>query len=90
MNQTDPAGNGVSVVGVCGSIRQGSYTRLAVQIALEGAQEVGAQTRLIDLKDYDLVFCDGKKDESTFPEGVFKLRREVPHCPRCRRRRSSR
>ncbi len=77
MNQTDEAGNRVLVVGICGSIRRGSYTRLAVQIALQGAQEVGAQTRLIDLKDYHLVFCDGKEDESTFPEDVFKLRREV-------------
>ena len=77
MNQTDQDGNRVFVVGICGSIRSGSYTRLAVQIALQGAQEVGVQTRLIDLKDYHLVFCDGKEDESTFPEDVFKLRREV-------------
>ena len=77
MNQTDQDGNRVLVVGICGSIRSGSYTRLAVRIALQGAQEVGVQTRLIDLKDYHLVFCDGKEDESTFPEDVFKLRREV-------------
>ena len=77
MNQTGQDGNRVFVVGICGSIRNGSYTRLAVQIALQGAQEVGVQTRLIDLKDYHLVFCDGKEDESTFPEDVFKLRREV-------------
>ena len=77
MNQTDQDGNRVFVVGICGSIRSGSYTRLAVRIALQGAQEVGVQTRLIDLKDYHLVFCDGKEDESTFPEDVFKLRREV-------------
>ncbi len=77
MNQDDQAGNRVFVVGICGSIRRGSYTRMAVQIALEGAQQVGSQTRLIDLKDYHLVFCDGKEDESTFPEDVFKLRREV-------------
>jgi NAD(P)H-dependent FMN reductase len=50
---------------------------MAVQIALQGAQEVGAQTRLIDLKEYHLVFCDGKEDESTFPEDVFTLRREI-------------
>jgi NAD(P)H-dependent FMN reductase len=50
---------------------------MAVQIALQGAQEVGAQTRLIDLKEYHLVFCDGKEDESSYPEDVFKLRREV-------------
>ena len=77
MKQKDQAGDGVVVVGICGSIRRGSYTRMAVQIALRGAQELGAQTGLIDLKDYHLVLCDGKEDESTLPEDVFKLRREV-------------
>jgi FMN reductase len=77
MHQSDQAGNPVLVVGICGSIRPGSYTRMAVRIALQGVQEVGAQTRLIDLKNYHLVFCDGKEDESTYPEDVFKLRREV-------------
>jgi FMN reductase len=64
------------VVAICGSLRRGSYTRLALEIALQGAQEVGAQTRLIDLQDYQLVFC-GKEDESAYPEDVFRLRREV-------------
>jgi NAD(P)H-dependent FMN reductase len=77
MNQNDQGGNRVFVVGICGSIRRGSYTRMAVQIALQGAQEVGAQTRLIDLKDYHLVFCDGKENEDALPQDVFKLRREV-------------
>ena len=77
MKQNNQAGSPLFVVGLCGSIRRGSYTRMAVQIALQGAQEVGAQTQLIDLKGYHLLFCDGKEDESTYPEDVFKLRREV-------------
>ena len=77
MNQDDQAGDRVGVVGICGSIQDGSYTRMALQIALQGAQEVGVRTHLIDLKNYHLVFCDGKEDESAFPEDVFRLRREV-------------
>ena len=77
MSQKKHTENHISVVGICGSIRSGSYTRMALKIALEGAQEVGVQTQLIDLRDYDLVFCDGKEDESAYPEDVFKLRREV-------------
>ncbi len=77
MSQKEHTENHISVVGICGSIRSGSYTRMALKIALEGAQEVGVQTQLIDLKDYHLVFCDGKEDESAYPEDVFKLRREV-------------
>ncbi len=77
MSQKEHTENHISVVGICGSIRSGSYTRMALKIALEGAQEVGVQTQLIDLRDYHLVFCDGKEDESAYPEDVFKLRREV-------------
>jgi len=65
------------VVGICGSIRPASLTRLALEIALEGAAALGAQTQLIDLATYELVFCDGKEDESTYPEDVFRLRKEV-------------
>ncbi len=72
-----PKKDPVLVVGICGSLRSGSYTLSAVKIALQGAEEVGAQTRLIDLRDYRLVFCDGKEDESGYPEDVYRLRREV-------------
>ncbi len=50
---------GIRVVGINGSLRDGSYTRLAVGLALQGAEEVGAQTQLIDLREYDLIFCVG-------------------------------
>jgi NAD(P)H-dependent FMN reductase len=76
MTPTDPIENPIMVVAICGSLRRGSYTRSALTIALQGAQEVGAQTRLIDLQEYQLVLC-GKEDESAYPEDVFRLRREV-------------
>jgi NAD(P)H-dependent FMN reductase len=65
------------VVGISGSLRPGSYTKMAVAIALKGAEELKCETRLIDLRDYELVFCDGKDDESHFPKDVFRLRDEV-------------
>jgi len=68
---------GVRVVGVCGSLRPGSYTRLAVQCALEGAQTLGAETRLIDPRDYALPFCDGKHPDEAVPPGVLRLRRDL-------------
>jgi FMN reductase len=67
----------IEVAGICGSLRKDSLTRMALQIALEGAKEVGAQIRLINLSDYQLIFCDGKDDESSYPEDVFRLREEV-------------
>jgi NAD(P)H-dependent FMN reductase len=67
----------IRIAGICGSLRQGSYTRMAVRKALEGAAEIGVQTQLIDLRDYDLVFNDGNQDESKYPPGVFRLREDV-------------
>jgi len=67
----------IQVAGICGSLRNGSLTRMALQVALAGAQEAGAQTRLIDLRAYQLIFCDGKTDESNYPQDVFTLRQDV-------------
>src|SRR6195256_156159 len=66
----------IHVAGISGSLRAGSYTRRAVECALQGAAESGAETRLIDLNDYNLVFRVGK-DESGFPADVARLREEV-------------
>jgi NAD(P)H-dependent FMN reductase len=77
VSQTQNLSQPISIAGICGSLRKDSYTRQAVRIALQGAEEVGAQTRLIDLQDYELIFCDGKEDESSYPAGVFRLRSDV-------------
>ena len=53
----------VRVAGICGSLRGGSYTRLALAVALKGAADAGAETQLIDLRDYQLAFCDGGDNE---------------------------
>ena len=75
MNQ--PTEDPIHIVGMSGSLRSGSYTRAALRLALQGAEEVGATIRLLDLRQYNLVFCDGKEDESDYPEDVFRLRKEV-------------
>ncbi|HKA17917.1 MAG TPA: NADPH-dependent FMN reductase [Blastocatellia bacterium] len=67
----------VHVVGICGSIRKGSYTRMALKLALRGAEEAGAKSELIDLNDYQLPFCNGNEDESSYSEDVFRLRKAV-------------
>ena len=77
MNQPPRDEPPIRIAGIGGSLRAGSYTRMAVRHALRGAAQAGAQTELIDLTDYKLIFCDGKEDESSYPEDVFKLRRAV-------------
>jgi FMN reductase len=77
MAENEKAREQIRIVGICGSLRPGSFTRMALLVALRGAREAGAQTTLIDLRDYQLIFCDGKEDESGYPNDVFRLRDEV-------------
>ncbi len=66
--------NPIKVVAICGSLNPNSKTRLALQTALRGAAEKGAETQLIDLLDYDLVFANGRDDS---PGCVHQLREDV-------------
>ena len=77
MAQNEEAKAHIRIVAICGSLRPGSYTRMALQVALRGARETGAEAKLIDLRDYQLIFCDGKENESAYPKDVFRLRDEV-------------
>jgi NAD(P)H-dependent FMN reductase len=77
MSAADNEQHRCQVVGISGSIRPGSYTTMAVALALKGAEELKCETKLINLRDYELLFCDGKEDESKFPKGVFRLREDV-------------
>jgi NAD(P)H-dependent FMN reductase len=65
----------IKVVGICGSLRRGSYTRMALAVTLRGAAETGAGTQLLDLAEYALIFA-GREGESE-PESVAALRRQV-------------
>jgi NAD(P)H-dependent FMN reductase len=65
----------LNVIGISGSLRPGSYTRMALEIAMQGAEEIGAQTRILDLGDYDLPLVDGR--DTPYPEGVQRLRADV-------------
>jgi NAD(P)H-dependent FMN reductase len=78
MTSVDPsASESIRIVAICGSLRPGSYTYKALQVALQGARELGAETQLIDLRDYNLVFCNGSKDADAYPEAVSLLRQDV-------------
>jgi FMN reductase len=71
MSTQDKPDQPCRIVGISGSIRAGGYTALAVKLALKGAEELRCKTRFIDLHDYQLIFCDGKDDESQYPKDVF-------------------
>ncbi len=77
MNATNKQAEPCKIIGISGSLRPGSYTTLAVAIALKGAEELKCETKLIDLRNYEMVFCDGADDDSQLPNDVLRLREEV-------------
>ena len=66
----------IRVVGVSGSLRAGSATRIAVQYALRGAEEEGAKAELLDLAEYNLPFL-GLDQEEKNVKAVERFRAEL-------------
>jgi FMN reductase len=54
-----------TIVGLGGSLRKGSTSRSALQLALAGAATAGAETTLLDLRELDLPMYDPDDDEPT-------------------------
>jgi NAD(P)H-dependent FMN reductase len=63
-----------TVVALAGSMRDGSYTRVALRHALAVAEERGAETELLDVREYDLPVFDPDDDE---PPGATELKRTI-------------
>jgi NAD(P)H-dependent FMN reductase len=54
----------IRIVGLAGSLRDTSSTRMAVRCALLGAEERGAHAQLLDLAAYDLPFLGREKERT--------------------------
>ncbi len=64
----------VLIAGICGSLRQGSYTKMALTIALKAAEGPTCETDMIDLRDFELHFADGAGDKGGVSPEVQRLR----------------
>lgn len=64
----------IYVVGLGGSLRERSYTRMAVNYALKGAEEFGARTRMLDLREYELSFGEVQDHET---KGAKQMRQDI-------------
>ncbi|MCB2155027.1 NAD(P)H-dependent oxidoreductase [bacterium] len=49
----------IKIIGLCGSLRPGSYAAKALKIALESARQAGAEVEYFDQVENPLPFCDG-------------------------------
>src|SRR6056297_2961657 len=66
-----------TVLAVVGSLREDSYTRTALRYVLQAAADAGAETRLLDLREYDLPVYDPDVDGQGDGEVVTRLVREA-------------
>ena len=66
----------IKVVGILGSLRQDSYSALALQQAIARVEALDAEVEIIDLRQMSLPFCDGGSDYPDYPD-VEVLRDKV-------------
>ena len=66
----------VKIVGITGSLRDGSYSLKALKQAIARVETLGVEVEILDLREMNLPFCDGGDDYSDYPD-VVKLRNAV-------------
>jgi len=62
---TPTPGRALSIVGLGGSLARTSRSRSALQVALDGAAEAGAETLLLDLRELELPMFDPEHEQPT-------------------------
>ncbi|WP_158056234.1 NADPH-dependent FMN reductase [Halorussus halophilus] len=62
------------IAAICGSLRNSSVTRVALERALVGVERAGGEGELLDLREYDLPLYDGDEDD---PGDSAELARKV-------------
>lgn len=66
----------VKIVGIGGSLRPDSTSYLALNVAVQRVQALGASTEILDLRQMQLPFCTGGNDYPGYPD-VTRLRETV-------------
>jgi chromate reductase len=62
------------ILAIAGSTRRGSYNRLLLQVAADGAKAAGAEVAVLDLRDYPLPIFHEDVEKGGTPENVTKLK----------------
>lgn len=67
----------LKILGMCGSLRKGSYNRKLLQVAKKISADLGAEVSEIDLKELNLPIYDGDLEALGIPEPVQKLKAAI-------------
>jgi FMN reductase len=70
------ASDSIRVTGICGSMSADGTTKKALSVALKGAAEFDAETTLLEIRDFDLVFY-GSVPQDEYPPDVLRLRKAL-------------
>lgn len=64
----------MKVIAFAGSIREGSWNRKLLQLAVRAVEKAGAEVTVIDLRDYPMPIYDGDRESSEgLPDTALKL-----------------
>jgi FMN reductase len=58
----------VKIVGIAGSLRTDSYSQIALELAIQRVQALGAEVEILDLRKMELPFCDGGDNYPDYPD----------------------
>lgn len=58
----------MKIVGIIGSLRQGSYSEMALRLAASKVEALGASVEILDLKQMQLPFCNGGDEYPDYPD----------------------
>jgi FMN reductase len=56
------------IVGIAGSLRPASHSHMALQLAAQRVQALGAEVEILDLREMNLPFCDGGDEYPDYPD----------------------
>ena len=66
----------VKILAFAGSLREHAYSKRVVKIAVQGAEDAGAEVTYIDLRDYPLpIYNQDDEEKDGFPENARKLQK---------------
>lgn len=66
----------VKIVGIGGSLRQNSYSQLALKVAANRVEALGAEMEILDLRQMQLPFCNGEEEYPGYTD-LERLRNTV-------------
>ncbi|RUR83507.1 NADPH-dependent FMN reductase [Chlorogloeopsis fritschii PCC 9212] len=58
----------VKIVGIGGSLRSGSYSQMALRLAAQRVEALGAEVEILDLREMQLPFCTGGQEYPDYPD----------------------